>query len=630
MLETIREKVGLKAVFFTVGGIATLALMLLFANHYLYRSKATSSVASVTFNIGNGLASVKVGDEFWVGMTFNVTSSHEGIKYLLLNKLKLENLKILEVQAPYTVLERGKHGIDFKSTKSDINAGSFEYIAPVGEHLLENISSVLVFKVKVKATKVGTGKVGIDTTGNNFSLITVDKDLVMTDPTRASVTYTSLSGSSEKTFSITANSSSTQPSGSVDIVLLSGGNSTIAKAQGESFDVNTKIDASSLDIDGDVAVFQLVIGFDNNVLEAVSVAEPSSLTQSYTRNTKDIDNSGGKVTLKYTAKPSASNNPGKSITGPTIRFRVKSAINSSSGTSINVVKDSSFVIVGEGNKFEGNKLSAQPLKVNKSNDGGGGGGNEGDNGGNQNGGDQNNNNGGNNNGGGENNNGGNNNSNGGGNNSENNNGGGQENNGGSNENNTTAEVKLNLALSFQGIVHQVSSKRNKMSVKVGLRKKGENNIVYKEGEFTSDSNAVWHGSVNFCASDLQKINFTSGGHYIVYVKGPKHIQKKVCVSSPSETYPGSYHCVTEGNYGEGIVVKDGDNLLNFSKIKMLAGDLPVQDGIVNSYDISLVRNLLGKTDEHSLSLADINLDGIVDTQDYSLVQAALAIRYDEM
>ena len=64
----------------------------------------------------------------------------------------------------------------------------------------------------------------------------------------------------------------------------------------------------------------------------------------------------------------------------------------------------------------------------------------------------------------------------------------------------------------------------------------------------------------------------------------------------------------------------------------MVGDLPQQDGLVNSYDISLVRNNIGVAgSQHPavLALADLNLDGIVDSQDYSLVIAALSIRSDE-
>jgi len=112
--------------------------------------------------------------------------------------------------------------------------------------------------------------------------------------------------------------------------------------------------------------------------------------------------------------------------------------------------------------------------------------------------------------------------------------------------------------------------------------------------------------------------------YSLFIKGPKHLQKKVCDLSPSESLPGTYRCQVDK-----ISLKEQVNNLDFSKITLLVGDLPLQDGITNSYDIALVTNNLSKTDPETLKKADLNLDGVVDTQDYSLVIAALSIRFDE-
>jgi hypothetical protein len=111
------------------------------------------------------------------------------------------------------------------------------------------------------------------------------------------------------------------------------------------------------------------------------------------------------------------------------------------------------------------------------------------------------------------------------------------------------------------------------------------------------------------------------------VKGPKHLQKKICDAAPSETSGGTYHC------GEGkINLKAGDNDLNLSGILMLVGDLPengTQNGIIDSYDTSYVRQHLQSTKADELAIADVNYDGVIDGQDYSLVLASLSIKYDE-
>ena len=179
-------------------------------------------------------------------------------------------------------------------------------------------------------------------------------------------------------------------------------------------------------------------------------------------------------------------------------------------------------------------------------------------------------------------------------------------------------LSLNLKLKFQGISAKPANGLNKIGVTVTVAKDNNkeilNNII-----FTANESGIWTSNAPMLFSQIPP-----GTGYYILVKGGKHLQKKICDNNPSESYPGTYHC----DRGK-ITLSDGDNTLDFSKIVLLAGDLPQQDGIVNSYDTSLVRNNLGKTDTHAISLADINLDGVVDTQDYSLIIAALSIRTDE-
>ena len=102
----------------------------------------------------------------------------------------------------------------------------------------------------------------------------------------------------------------------------------------------------------------------------------------------------------------------------------------------------------------------------------------------------------------------------------------------------------------------------------------------------------------------------------------------MCDGTPTEAKAGTYHC------GEGkIVLAVGANTLDFSKIIQLAGDLPEaggkQNGIVDAYDTTFVRQNLGSTDAGKLKIGDLNLDGIIDTQDYSMVLQSLSIKFDE-
>ncbi len=182
---------------------------------------------------------------------------------------------------------------------------------------------------------------------------------------------------------------------------------------------------------------------------------------------------------------------------------------------------------------------------------------------------------------------------------------------------TTGNVNLKMKLKFQGINKLPAAGQNSMVVKVKVYKEGVSAPTDGTGTFTADANSVWSGTVSVNLGAL-------AGKYRVLIKGPQHIQKKICDSTPSETSPGIYRC-SDGN----ITLTAGDNNLDLSGIIMLAGDLD-QSGLVDSVDFGLVKNNLGKTDAVTLTKADLNRDGVVDTQDYSLILAALAVRTDEL
>lgn len=174
-------------------------------------------------------------------------------------------------------------------------------------------------------------------------------------------------------------------------------------------------------------------------------------------------------------------------------------------------------------------------------------------------------------------------------------------------------VNLIMKLKFQGIVAKPSASS---TMNIAVRVVGNNLDKKSTVIFTANDSGIWSGSFTS--------GVTAGSNYKILVKGPKHIQKKICTSIPTEDYPGTYHC-EDGK----ITLTTGNNTLDFSGIILLAGDLPAQDGIVNSYDTSLARNNLGKNDSSALALADLNLDGVVDSQDYSMIINALSIKFDE-
>lgn len=187
----------------------------------------------------------------------------------------------------------------------------------------------------------------------------------------------------------------------------------------------------------------------------------------------------------------------------------------------------------------------------------------------------------------------------------------------------SGNVKITLKLKFQGIGSKPADPKNGMTVKVTLAGDGIATPLVRTGAFTSDANGVWTGRVGY------DLTAPAGKKYIIYVKGPRHVQKKICQNTPTEASPGTYRCS-----GEEITLAVGENTLDFSKVAQLSGDIygpdKTQDSVVNSIDISYVKNNLRKTEAAVLSICDINIDGKCDTQDYSLIISSLSIKSDEL
>jgi hypothetical protein len=183
-------------------------------------------------------------------------------------------------------------------------------------------------------------------------------------------------------------------------------------------------------------------------------------------------------------------------------------------------------------------------------------------------------------------------------------------------------VSLNLKLKFQGIQKKPIDSLGAMNIRVTAVDESDGSKHEGTGSFTPDDKGIYTGTVPIALT----INPGEGPSktYKILVKGPQHVQKKVCDAKPTETVGGVYQC-DKGT----ITLNSGSNDFDFTGIYMLVGDLPEQDGIVNSYDTSLVLNSIGKTDLETLKIADLNRDGIVNFQDFSLVIAALSVRSDE-
>jgi hypothetical protein len=171
-------------------------------------------------------------------------------------------------------------------------------------------------------------------------------------------------------------------------------------------------------------------------------------------------------------------------------------------------------------------------------------------------------------------------------------------------------VDVKLKLRMQGITKK-PSKRDTMQVRIGVGDGGLAEPVYKTVEFKSDENGHFSGTASF--------NVPSRKDYKLLVKCEHCLQRKVCDKDAKEAEAASYSC----DKGK-IELKNGQNSFDLSGIVQLACDIPAgkQDGVCNSADFALVRNLLGKTDEDSLRKADLNFDGIVNALDFSIMTAS--------
>lgn len=190
--------------------------------------------------------------------------------------------------------------------------------------------------------------------------------------------------------------------------------------------------------------------------------------------------------------------------------------------------------------------------------------------------------------------------------------------GSTNTTNTGGTTKVTFKLKLQGIAKKPKI-ADPITVKVKFAGKQAGAAAESQSiSFSVADDGVWTGTGNFSQA---------GEGYTLFVKGPKHLQKKVCDMAPSEASGGVYRC-TDGK----ITLKAGDNTLDLTKIIMLVGDLPekgTQNGIIDSYDTSYVRQHLRSTVPEELAVGDLNYDGVVDAQDFSLGLAALSIKYDE-
>ncbi len=177
-------------------------------------------------------------------------------------------------------------------------------------------------------------------------------------------------------------------------------------------------------------------------------------------------------------------------------------------------------------------------------------------------------------------------------------------------------VNINMRLRFQAIYNQPQAKPPVPKVfLVWVKNDDRETPIYKW------TTAKYDGIGSWIIRD--KYDLRPGDGYKVWIKGERYLQRKVCDGKPSDQESGWYHCANDnGN----ITIYPGDNYLDFSNIILFAGDIPFKgegDGVLDAFDLSYIATHFGdKTND----IADLNFDGITDSQDLGVAINAIRIQ----
>ncbi len=179
----------------------------------------------------------------------------------------------------------------------------------------------------------------------------------------------------------------------------------------------------------------------------------------------------------------------------------------------------------------------------------------------------------------------------------------------------SVNMDINIKTKFQGIISKPEDKYNKMATMVTIV--SGSFTQERKIDFVAGTDGVWQGQAAFTAPPK--------ADYQIFLKGPKHMRKKICDSAPQETYPGTYRC----SLGKIELKAGANNQFDLTGALNMVGDVPPQDGVTTASDVSAVYNNIGKTGDDILAVCDLNLDGKCDTQDYSLLIGSMGVNVDE-
>jgi len=183
--------------------------------------------------------------------------------------------------------------------------------------------------------------------------------------------------------------------------------------------------------------------------------------------------------------------------------------------------------------------------------------------------------------------------------------------------NTGGNIKAKLLVKLQGIT-KTPDAANKIKVGLKIYGKGDNRQELSEVELvsSSDNDGVFFADLNFD-------ELTPGKDFQLFIKGPMHIQKRYCDLEP--TGGTGYHCTGQ----QGFELVDGENTINLTAVPLLVGDLPPQDGVLNSVDVVAIKDCIKEQTTECINKTDVNLDGITNGTDYSLLISSMGVKYDD-
>ncbi len=138
---------------------------------------------------------------------------------------------------------------------------------------------------------------------------------------------------------------------------------------------------------------------------------------------------------------------------------------------------------------------------------------------------------------------------------------------------------------------------------------------------------IYEGTVSFENYGSQPALPVKDG-YEITLKGEKHVARKFCRVDGQTS-----RCTGPGLIYIGATTVPSTQTFDFTGLALEPGDLPEQDGVVNTNDFNKVKAAMAKacidlTDQEKLT-ADLDYSGCVNVKDAFLLRKTLETRYDE-